>query len=113
MPVELPAVAAPIVRPLRVMVKGVLAGMPVIAVVMTMEVAVGAAEVAVIVATDVVPAILATGVAVVAKNPDGKLRVIFPLTERAENVVKPKVTAMFVLAGTRFSDTMVKTTAET
>ena len=67
MPVALPAVAAPIVRPLRVMVKGELAAIPAMAVVMTMAVAVGAAEVAVIVATDVVQ----VGVDDEAKNPDG------------------------------------------
>ena len=71
MPVALPALIAPIVNPLRVMVKAVFAGMPATAVVMTMEVAPGAAEVAVMVATDVVPAALFAGVAVVAKNPEG------------------------------------------
>ena len=70
-PVELPPFAAPIVRPLRVMVKAVLAEIPATAVVMTMAVAVGAAEVAVMVATDVVPAALFVGVADAAKNPDG------------------------------------------
>ena len=64
MPVELPAVAAPIVTPFRVMVKAV-------AVVMTMAVPVGWAEVAVMEPIDVVPAALAVGVADVAKNPDG------------------------------------------
>ena len=63
--------AAPIVKPLRVMVKVVFAAMPATAVVMTMEVAPGAAEVAVMVATDAVPAALFAGVAVVAKNPLG------------------------------------------
>ena len=71
MPVALPAVAAPMVRPLRVMVKAVLAAIPATAVVMTMAVAVGWADVAVMVPTDVVPAALFAGVAVVAKNPDG------------------------------------------
>ena len=71
MPVALPAFAGPNVTPLRVMVKAVFAGMPAIKVLMTMEVAVGAAEVAVIVGTDVVPAALAAGVADVAKNPLG------------------------------------------
>ncbi len=71
MPVALPAFVAPIVNPLRVMVKAVFAAMPAIAVVMTMEVAPGAAEVAVMVATDVEPAALFAGVAVVAKNPEG------------------------------------------
>ena len=70
MPVALPALTAPIVIPLRVMVKGVFAAMPATAVVMTMEVNVGAAEVAVMVATDVPPAAI-VGVAPVAKNPEG------------------------------------------
>ena len=71
MPVLLPAVAAPMVKPLRVMTKAVFAGMPAVAVVMTMEVSPGAADVAVMAATDVVPAALAEGVVDVAKNPDG------------------------------------------
>jgi len=71
MPVALPAFPTPIVKPLRVMVKAVFAAIPATAVVMTMEVAPGAAEVAVMVATDAVPAALAAGVAVVAKNPVG------------------------------------------
>ena len=71
MPVPLPALIAPIVKPLRVMVKAVFAAIPATAVVMTMEVAPGAAEVAVMVATDAVPAALFAGVAVVAKNPVG------------------------------------------
>ena len=71
MPVALPAFTPPIVNPLRVMVKAVFAAMPATAVVMTMEVAPGAAEVAVMVATDAVPAALFAGVAVVAKNPAG------------------------------------------
>jgi len=71
MPVALPTFAAPIVNPLRVMVNAVFAVMPAIAVVMTMEVAPGAAEVAVMAATDAVPAALFAGVAVVAKNPLG------------------------------------------
>ncbi len=71
MPVTPPAFTPPIVKPLRVMVKAVFAAMPAIAVVMTMEVAPGAVEVAIMVATDVVPALLAAGVADVAKNPKG------------------------------------------
>ena len=71
MPVALPALTTPIVKPLSVMVKAVFAAMPATAVVMTMEVAPGAAEVAVMVATDAVPAALFAGVAVVAKNPAG------------------------------------------
>ena len=69
-PVVLPAVAAPIVRPLRVMVKAVAAGMPEIAVVMTIEVAPGADAVAIMVATDA-GIVKKVGVADAAKNPDG------------------------------------------
>ena len=64
----LPAVAAPMVRPLRVMVKGVFTAIPVVAVVMTMAKAVGAAKVAVMEETDVEPS---EGAGDVAKNPDG------------------------------------------
>ena len=71
MPVPLPAFGAPIVKPLRVMVKVVPAAIPATAVEITIEVAPGAAEVAVIVRTDVVPAVLTEGVADVAKNPSG------------------------------------------
>jgi hypothetical protein len=71
MPVELPArAAAPIVKPLRVMVKTVAAAMPATAVVMTMELAV-MADVAVMAATDAVPATLFAGFGVAAKNPAG------------------------------------------
>ena len=63
--------AAPIVKPLRVMVKAVAAGMPATLVEMTICVAVGADENAVINATEAVPAPLFAGVAVVAKKPDG------------------------------------------
>ena len=106
----LPAVAAPMVRPLRVMVKAAAAGIPATAVVMTIAVAVGWAEVAVMVETDVVPAAFAAGVADVAKNPDGKLRVIFPLVERAAWVVKARVTGTPALAATRWPAAMVNVT---
>ncbi len=69
-PVALPAVAAPIVRPLSVMVKAVPAGMPEIEVEMRIEVAERADTVAIMVATDASPA-TKVGVAVVAKNPVG------------------------------------------
>ncbi len=69
MPVVLPGVAAPIFKPLRVMVKGVVAAMPITAVVMTMELPV-MADVAVMVNTDAVPAALAA-MLVAAKNPAG------------------------------------------
>ena len=69
-PVVLPTVAAPIVRPVTVMVKAVAAGMPIPPMVMTIEVAVGADAVAVMVATDAAPE-KKVGVADAAKNPDG------------------------------------------
>ena len=69
-PVVLPTVAAPIVRPLRVMVKAVPAGMLENAVVMTIEVAPGADTCPVMVATDASPA-TKLDEAVAAKNPDG------------------------------------------
>ena len=62
--------AAPIAKPLRVMVKAVFAAMPATAVVMTMELPV-MADVAVMVATDVLPAPLLAGLGVAAKNPAG------------------------------------------
>ena len=64
----LPAFAAPMVRPVSVMVKAVLAAIPTMAVVMTMAEVVGAAKVAVMEATDVEPS---EGAGDVAKNPDG------------------------------------------
>ncbi len=70
MPVALPAVTAPILTPLRVMVKAVVAAMPTTAVVMTMELPL-LADVAVMVPTDVLPAALAAGLGVEAKNPVG------------------------------------------
>jgi hypothetical protein len=71
MHVAFPATAAaPIVKPLRVMVKAVVAAIPATAVVMTMELPV-MAEVAVMVATDVLPAALFAGLGVAAKNPAG------------------------------------------
>ncbi len=70
MPVALPAVAAPIVRPASVTVKGVVAAMPTTAVVMMME-SPEMADVAVMVLTDVLPAALAAGLGEAAKNPAG------------------------------------------
>ena len=71
MPVGLSAsAAAPIVKPLRVMVKTVVAAMPATAVVMTMELPV-MTDAAVMVATDVLPAALVVGLEVAAKNPAG------------------------------------------
>ena len=71
MPVALSATAAaPIVKPLRVMVMAVVAAMPATAVVMTMELPV-MTDVAVMFPTDVLPAALAAGLGVAAKNPAG------------------------------------------
>ncbi len=70
MPVALPAVAAPMVKPVIVMVKAVVPAMPTTAVVMTIAVALGCAQVAVMVFTEVAP-VATVGVAVVAKNPEG------------------------------------------
>ncbi len=62
------AAAAPMVRPVTVMVKAVLAAIPATAVLMTMAKVVGAAKVAVMEETDVEPS---EGAGDVAKNPDG------------------------------------------
>ena len=71
MPVALSArAAAPIVKPLRVMVKAVVAAMPAAAVVMTRELPV-MADVAVMLPTDAVPAALFAGFGVAAKSPAG------------------------------------------
>jgi hypothetical protein len=69
-PVRLPAVAAPIVKPLRVMVKAVFAAIPATAVVMTMELPV-MTDVAVMDGTDVLHPALGAGLTVEAKNPGG------------------------------------------
>jgi hypothetical protein len=66
-PVSLPAVAAPICRPVSVMMKAVLAAIPTTAVVMTMESS-KMADVAVMVLMDVLPAALAAGLKETPKN---------------------------------------------
>ncbi len=71
MPVDEPTVPAPMVIPASVMVKGVPAGIGAIAVLITSAVLMGCVDVAVKDPTDVVPAALDEGVAVVAKNPGG------------------------------------------
>ena len=112
MPEALPAVAAPIVRPLRVMVKAVLAAIPATAVVMTMgALAEAMADVAVMVPTDAVPAALAAGLGVAAKNLDGQFRVIFPLIARAAWVLNTRVTGTLALAATRSPGAIVNVTA--
>ncbi len=70
MPVALPAVAAPIVKPPRVILKVVIASMPTTAVVMMIELPF-MVDVAVMVGTDVLPAALSAGFGVAAKNPTG------------------------------------------
>ncbi len=112
MPLVEPVVAvAPIVRPARVMVKGVPAGIPATAVVITIEVVVLCADVAVMVPTDVLPAVLAAGAAEDAKNPGGKLRVILPPIGRAAEVVNASVTATAAALATRLAAAMVMDTA--
>ncbi len=69
MPVALPAVAAPIVKPDRVMVKCVYAGMPIMSVVMTMEELPVMADVAIMVGTDAAP--VAIYALLPRKNPAG------------------------------------------
>ncbi len=70
MPVALPAVAAPIVKPPRVILKVVIASMPTTAVVMMIELPF-MVDVAVMSGMDVLPAALSTGCGVAAKNPAG------------------------------------------
>jgi len=69
MPLLTPTVAAPIVMPLRVMVKGVSAAMPAVPGVITIWVD-DMVQAPVMVATDASPA-ANVGVGVVAKNPEG------------------------------------------
>ena len=101
--VSFPAVAAPIVRPNKVMVTAVLALMTTF-IVMTIDpcgdVAVGAAQLPV---GGPLPLKAAVGVAVLAKNPDGKASVMLLPTDRAPPavLVKEKVTAANVLPATR------------
>jgi len=110
MPVALPAVAAPIVRPDSVMVNGVVAAMPTTAVVMMMELP-EMADVAVMLLTDVLPATLAAGLAAPEKNPAGYISVIIPLVESAAWVVNTSVTETSALAATRSPAAMVNVTA--
>ena len=70
MPVALPAVAAPIVKPPRVILKVVIASMPTTAVVMMMELPF-MIDLAVMAGMEVLPAALSTGCGVAAKNPTG------------------------------------------
>lgn len=70
MPVELPAVAAPIVKPLSVTVKAVLGAIPAVAVVMTILASEEKTELAAIAGMDAWPG-TRVDMADVAKNPDG------------------------------------------
>ena len=110
MPVALPAATAPIVTPLRVMVTAVVAAMPTTAVEMTMELP-EMADVAVMLLTDVLPAALAAGLGVPAKNAAGYLSVIFPSVARAAEVVNTRVTGTLTLAATRSPAAMENATA--
>ena len=71
MPDALPAVALPMVRPVRVMVTAVLELSVAVPVVMTIDVAVGAAAL-----LDDPPLMAIAGVALVAKKPDGYVSVM-------------------------------------
>ena len=71
MPEALPAVKAPMVRPVRVMVTAVLALSVDVSVVMPIDVAVGAAAL-----LDAPPFMATVGVALVAKKPDGYVSVL-------------------------------------
>ena len=98
MPDALPAVAPPMVRPVSVTVTVVLAASVAPAVVMTMEIAVGAAALPV-----APPLMLTKGVALVAKKPDGYDSVILLPAARAPPavVVNENVAAAPVLPATR------------
>jgi hypothetical protein len=109
MPLELSEVAAPMIRPVIVMVQAVVAAMPKTAVVMTMELP-EMADVAVMPPTDVLPAALAAGL-VAAKNPAGKFSVILPPVGSAAWVLNTRVTATLALAATRSPAAMVNETA--
>ncbi len=99
MPVELPAVAAPIVRPVTVTVTALLAAIAAVAVVMTIRVLVGVAAVPV-----APPPLIATpGVPVLEKKPDGYVSVmVLPLASAPPAVVvNDTVAATDVLPATR------------
>jgi hypothetical protein len=107
MPVALPAVAAPMVRPVSVMVTAVLAAIVAPAVVMTMEVAPGGLMgVKLALPTDTVP----EGVGLVAKNPDGYVSVMLLPAASTDNalVMNENVATLEVLSATRSVGDMVK-----
>ena len=98
MPFELPAVAAPTVRPVTVTVTAALAAIAAVAVVMTMWVPVGVATV-----PPLTPLIVTPGVPVLAKKPDGYVNVmVLPIASAPPAVVvKENVAAADVLPATR------------
>ena len=107
MPVRLPAVPTPMVRPVRVTVTAVLAAIVAPAVVMTMEVAPGGLMgVKLALPTDTVP----EGVGLVAKNPDGYVSVILLPAASTDNalVMNENVATLEFLADTRSLGAMVK-----
>ena len=97
-PIELPAVAAPMVRPVTVTVTAVLAAIAAVAVVMTIWVPVGVATV-----PPPTPLIVTPGVPVLAKKPDGYVNVmVLPIASAPPAVVvKENVAAADVLPATR------------
>ncbi len=113
MPVALPAVAAPMVRPVSVIVTAVLAaivGELLPAIVMTMKVSPGGLMgVKLALLTDTVP----EGVGLVAKNPDGYVSVMISsgLSAPFAEVVNENVAAAPVLPATRSPAAMVNVTA--
>ena len=98
MPIELPAVAAPMVRPVTVTVTAVLAATAAVAVVMTIWVLVGVATV-----PPLTPLIVTAGVPVLEKKPDGYVNVmVLPVASAPPAVVvNENVAAADVLPATR------------
>ena len=98
MPFELPAVAAPMVRPVTVTVTAVLAAIAAVAVVMTIWVPVGVTTV-----PPLTPLIVTPGVPVLAKKPDGYVNVmVLPIASAPPAVVvKENVAAADVLPAAR------------
>ena len=101
MPVKLPAVAAPMVRPVTVTVTAVLAAIDWVAMVMTIWVPVGVATVPV---GGPLPLICTPGVPVLEKKPDGYVSVMLPPKPSAPPavVVNENVAAAEVLPATRW-----------
>ena len=98
MPIELPAVAAPMVRPVTVTVTAVLAATAAVAVVMTIWVLVGVATV-----PPLTPLIVTAGVSVLEKKPDGYVNVmVLPVASAPPAVVvNENVAPADVLPATR------------